>query len=247
MNSPFGRPPRRPALSISEADLQSYAAGQLTPERSAEVEGFLACNPDIAAQVMHQRHRSARAGVAFTAYSRLARHGFRLPSLLLCSALCAVAGWALAEGLDDDGPFRDLSSIPEYVDDAMRSVKVTHMRIEMESQEQTPVLNAGDIERATNIRMPGLPSDWELLDAQVYPSETGPSISVLVKTSEQHKLNLFAVRADTRVGQTPVLNSDDGQFAAYWESGGAAYVLTGESAPQELLNQAIQLSQSKPL
>ena len=88
----------------------------------------------------------------------------------------------LAEGLDDDGPFRDLSSIPEYVDDAIRSVKVTHLRIEMESQEQTPILNTADIEQATKIRMPGLPRDWELLDAQVYPSETGPSISVLMET-----------------------------------------------------------------
>jgi hypothetical protein len=153
----------------------------------------------------------------------------------------------LAEGLDDDGPFRDLSSIPEYVDDAIRSVKVTHLRIAMESQEQTPVLNTADIEQATRIRMPGLPQDWKLLDAQVYPSETGPSISVLMETPELHKLNLFAVLADTRVGQTPVLDSDRGEYAAYWESGGAAYVLTGEGAPQELLNQAMQLSGNKQL
>lgn len=247
MNSPFGRRSRWLQLSISDADLQSYAAGELTPQRSAEIEGFLACNPDIAAQVMHLRHRSARTAAMLHASSRRTRQGFRLPSLLLIGVLCGTGGWALAEGLDDDGPFRDLSSIPEYVDDAIRSVKVTHLRIGMQSQEQTPILNTADIEQATKIRMPGLPLDWQLLDAQVYPSETGPSISVLMETPQRHKLSLFAVLADTRVGQTPVLSTNRGEYAAYWESGGAAYVLTGESGPQELLNQAVQLSRGKPL
>lgn len=226
---------------VSDADLAGYVAGRLDTGRRAEVEGYLAANPDLAAKVMQSLHQQARISEVTHAAPRSGR-AMRPAQVVAACCICAVAGWAVAEGLDDDGPFRDLSSIPEYVDDAIRSQQVTHVRIGMASQLETPVLDPDEIQRATRIRMPALPATWRLLDTQVFPSETGPSISVLIEASSGEKLNLFAVLADTSVTDRPVVTTERGETAAYWESGGAAFVLTGAGSERELLSRAAQLS-----
>jgi anti-sigma factor RsiW len=228
-------------LQVSESDLESYIAGTLGVSRRTEIEGFLACNPDLAANVMHALHQRERSRVA--AGRPLSGRRFRIGTVALC-ATCAVAGWAVAEGLDDEGPFYDLRTTPEYVEDAVMSQRVTHVRIGMNSQVETPSLDPREIERATRIRMPVLPETWRLLDAQVYPSEEGPGVSVLMETTLGKKINLFAVIADTAAGSTPSLAQEHGEKAAYWESGGAAYVITGDGSAEHLLGYAIELSRN---
>lgn len=239
MNQSSGTPPH-PALEVSDADLQAYVAGGLAPARRAQIAGFLACNPDLAASVMqalHQRERVRHVTPVPGAggFARTTRIG------LSCVA-CGIAGWALAEGLDDDGPFRDLSRIPQYVEDAIRSQRVAQVRFAMVSQVESPHLDRREIEQVTHIHMPALPEDWQLLDAQVFPSERGPSLSVQLVTAEGQGLNLFAVRADTAVRDVPLVTRRDGQQAVYWESGGSAYVLTGSTSPDAMLRAAAQLS-----
>ena len=188
---------------------------------------------------MHQRER---VGVL---QPRTAAQAGRtsIRTITLCMA-CAVAGWAVAQGLDEDGPFHDLRMTPEYVEDAVMSQLVTHVRIGMTSQMETPLLNAQEIEQATGIRMPSLESDWQLLDAQIYPSEEGPSVSVLMQTMQGKKLNLFAVSADTAADDVPVLAKEHGEYAVYWEHNGAAYVVTGEGSSAELVHHANALARS---
>ena len=229
-------------LQVSEADLQRYAEGTLHPCRRSEIEGFLACNPDLAARVMQAMHQRERVSVS-RAWIGAQAHRFRTRTIALCLA-CAVAGWAVAQSLDEDGPFHDLKVTPQYVEDAVMSQRVTHVRIGMTSQVETPQLNALEIEQATGIRMPVLGSAWRLLDAQIYPSEEGPSVSVLMETTQGKKMNLFAVSADTAADEVPVIAKEHGEYAAYWENDGAAYVLTGEGSSAELLSQAKALARS---
>lgn len=227
-------------LDVGEADLQAYVSGRLPPDRRAAIAGFLACNPDLAAGVMKALHQQERARLAASApvASRLAR--FLRPGF--ACLICAIAGWAVAEGLDDDGPFRDLSRIPQYVEDAIRSHHVAQVRFAMLSQVETPHLDHNELEQITHIRMPALPEDWQLLDAQVFPSERGPSVSVQLVTPEGQALNLFAVRADTPVRDVPLVTRRGDQNAVYWESGGSAYVLTGSVPADTLVRTATRLS-----
>lgn len=237
---PNTTPDEASRLEVCEADLQAYVAGQLPPAGRARIEGFLACNPDLAAGVMKALHQQERVRVAAAApaSSRFAR--FLRPGL--ACLICGIAGWAVAEGLDDDGPFRDLSRIPQYVEDAIRSHHVAQVRFEMLSQVETPHLDRQELEQLTSIRMPLLPEDWQLLDAQVFPSEQGPSVSVQLVTSEGQALNLFAVRADTPVRDVPLVTRRGEKAAVYWESGGSAYVLTGSTSTETLLRTATRLS-----
>jgi anti-sigma factor RsiW len=90
--------------------------------------------------------------------------------------------------------------------------------------------------------MPLVPATWRLLDAQVYPSDEGPSVSVLMQNASGRQVNLFAVRADTEADENPSVATARGALAAYWESSGSAFVLTGEGSPAELLDGAVELS-----
>lgn len=47
-------------LDFGEADLQACVSGRLPPDRRAGIEGFLACNPDLAAGVMKALHQPVR-------------------------------------------------------------------------------------------------------------------------------------------------------------------------------------------
>lgn len=228
-------------VSVSDDDLQSYVDGGLDTARRAVIEGFLACNPDLAARVMQQMHQRRRSMPSSSMAQGNVRAMRRAGVALACLA-CVVAGWMSAEGMDNDGPFRDLSATPRYVDDAIMSQRVAHVRIGMESQIETPVLNSAEIEQATQIRMPDFPGDWRMLDAQVYPSEEGLSVSVLMEPEPGRKYSLFAVLADTSATEIPTVAMEKGEYAAYWESNGAAYVLTGDASRDEILSRARMLS-----
>jgi anti-sigma factor RsiW len=229
-----------PFHQISDSDLRHYVEGTLSASRRSEIEGYLACNPDLAARVMQAMHQRERIGILQGA----AQAGrARIRTFTLCLA-CAIAGWAVAQSLDEDGPFHDLRVTPDYVEDAVMSQRVAHVRIGMMSQTETPRLDAEEIEHATGIRMPTLDSNWQLLDTQIYPSEEGPSVSVLMRNSQGERMNLFAVGADTTANEIPVVAKEHGEYAVYWEQDGAAYVLTGEGSSAELLHHANALARS---
>lgn len=230
-------------IHISPDDLAAYVDGTLPESRRATIAGFLACNPDLAAEVMrniHLRARSARS----TQPESDSRSTSRLARLAAACAACAIAGWAFAAGLDEDGPLEGLLTAPEYVEDALMSRQATNLRIAMRSQSQSPSLDITELRDFMQIRIPSLPSTWRLLDAQVYPSEAGPGISMLLETMQGRQLSLFAVRSDTAATNRPAVTARDGAFAAYWESGGLAYVLTGQGSREEILTQADVLARS---
>lgn len=234
--------PSSPAapLQISDDDLAAYAEGRLDAQRRARIAGYLACNPDLAAEMMRKLHLRERAGASA---APPARKVSRFARLTTAGLACAVAGWAFATGLDEDGPLQGLIKAPEYVEDAVMAWHATHVRIQLQSQSQSAVLNAEELERVMHIRVPVMPADWILLDAQVYPSEAGPGINMLLTAADGRQLNLFAVKSDTAASSTPEVATRNGAHAAYWEANGDAYVLTGEGSAQDMLRQATRLSQ----
>lgn len=236
--SPSSRSPS-PVLHIGADDLAAYAEGRLDAARRAQIAGYLACNPDLAAEVMRTVHLRERSGAA----AAHPRRGISRTGRLAATGLaCVVAGWAFATGLDDDGPLQGLLKAPEYVEDAVMAWHATHVRINLDSQMQSAVLDVEELERVMHIRVPALPAEWKLLDAQVYPSEAGPGINMLLTTTEGRQLNLFAVRSNTAASRIPDVAARNGAYAAYWEVDGAAYVLTGEGSADDMLLQATRLS-----
>lgn len=221
--------------SISDDDLSAYVAGGLSPARRVELEGFLACNPDVAAQVMTELHRRGparprRAG---------ARRWASLAAMAAVALLAAVGGWNVAR-IDgpDDWVEKVVAVSPAYVEDALESQQATKVRAAMLSQAETPVLDRAEIQRSLRVRAPILPSGWRLLDAQVFPSDDGPGLNLIVEAPNGRRLSLFAVSADTWVTANPVVARKGRETVAFWETGGSAFVLIGDNSGGELLKEA---------
>lgn len=230
---------------FGEEDIEAYARGGLSPERRRQIEGYLACNPDLAARVMGALHRNRAPSDP--------RRGRRGPSaaMLACglAVVCGVSAWAGAR-FDGDGETApgwreaDGDRAPGYVQDAVMSRRVVLVREAMRSQPQTPTLDAEEISRALKLRLPRLPQAWRVLDVQVFPSDDGPGVSLSAATSEGERLTLFAVRADAPTVDGPVIASRGDEHVAYWESDGTAFVLSGEGPDQALLDAAKGLAAS---
>lgn len=231
---------RTGALAISDEDLSAYVRGGLAAERRTQVEGFLACNPDIAARVMTELHRRGRGGA-----SGPRRKPWRkLAAALVACVASGTVGWNAAKATVADTWLGDLvSGAPAYVEEALESRQATLVRTAMISQSETPTLDRAEVQRALKLRTPELPAGWRLIDAQVFPSDEGPGLNILLEAPSGRRLSLFAVKADTWVSSRPVLTRRGGEAVAYWEDGAAAFVLIGASSDGEVLDEARTLAQ----
>lgn len=232
-------------LTISDEDLTAYVAGTLPAARRTEVEGFLACNPDLAARVMTELHRSGRSG-AGTAARRRRPWGLAAALGLIACAASALAGWQIAAQISTLSGWREADGdpAPRYVEEAVESRQAAQARAIMVSQADTPQMDSAEIERTLKLRAPRLPPGWRLIDAQVYPSDDGPALNVVVETPDGRRLNLFAVSADTPVNDRPTLARRGREAAAYWEEGRSAFVLLGGAPEDQLLQEARALAQA---
>lgn len=226
-------------LEISDRDLADYVSDRIAPERRATIEGFLACNPDMAARVMSERHRRARGGSA----RRVPWRSIAAAGVAAC-LLSGTVGWHAAAQPPVTAGWReaDGDSAPRYVEDALESRHAAQVRAAMLSQADSPNLDAVEVERALKVRAPRLPLGWRLIDVQVYPSDDGPALNLVVLTADSRRLNLFAVKADAAVSAAPVLAQKGRETVAYWERGAAAYVLLPDANGGDLLSDALALA-----
>ncbi len=222
------------AVEIGERDLQAYAEGRLGAAARRRIEGFLAANPDLAANVMTRMHTLGQRG-------RFGRWG--ILGAALVSALSVGLGWKAADHFERGG-WRELDGAdpPEYVTEAAESREASRMRERMASQIETTELDTGEIRRTLNVDLPRLPPHWRVVDVQVYPSDEGPGVNLVVETGARRRLDLFAVRASTVGNDTPEVVTNGRESAVFWERGKSAYVLSGALAHQELLSAAAVLA-----
>lgn len=228
---------------IGEDDLRIYAEGGLDLRRRREIEGYLACNPDLAAQVMGALHRTA-------APSAVRRRGRRLGQAAVAAVAlvaCGVSAWA-GSNFDGDRPVSpgwrqaDGDRAPGYVEDAVMSQRASLLRAAMASQAETPTLDAEEISRTLHLRLPELPAAWTLTDVQVFPSDDGPGVNLVAADARGRRYSLFAVRADTPVTERPVAASNGRDNVIFWERHDVAFVLSGDATVADLLQAAKALS-----
>lgn len=115
-----------------------------------------------------------------------------------------------------------------FVDEANASHVASLMRQRMRSQVETTRLDRLELVQATGLELPKLPARWTLADAQIFPSDLGIAVALVLKTDGGETVSLFATRADTPAERLPVLAMREGRNVAYWEAGPFAYALTGE-------------------
>lgn len=240
---------------IDVAELDAYLDGELDLSRQLAVESYLAGRPDVAARFMADlRTRTAlrlRADdlddahpVMLAAASLLARRlntrtwvGLRRPFALLTTAgiafallLAVVAGRTVTPAL------------PDFVTDAVISYHTGLLRAAMVSQIESPRFDQSEIQKSTHIRIPHLPADWKITDAQIFPSDEGPALQLMIRTAGGQALSIFAVRAGSAAPRSPTAIRHGEASVAYWQVDDMSYALIGMESPEALDRSAEDLA-----
>jgi anti-sigma factor RsiW len=246
---------------IIDADLDAYVDGELDVTRRIEVESYLSENPAIAAKVMADLSIRGElrlalagevpAGRAETreAARRLERglsYGRVLSTIqrIAAVAVLVTVGWVAHSPLGAFTATEVVASTrpPAFVEDAARAYRTTEMR-ERAEPSATAAYNPDEIRAATGIVLPDLPRDWVVSDAQIYPSEFGPSVELAI-TGRGERLSLFAVRPGSFSVEKVAHVALDGVQAAYWRIGEVAYVLIADGKSSNLDSEAGQLART---
>lgn len=234
---------------VTDAEIDAYLDGELDLQRRLDVEDHLAHTPDAAAQAMADlRNRTAL---------RLAQDGAGAPPLALVEAANKLsqrltsrrsilsafstsrltAASALSVALIAGAVLVSTSAFartPSYVADAVMAYQTGILRAAMPSQIESRVLDLGEIRRTTRIRVPSLPEGWRVTDVQIFPSDEGPALQIMVRTVDGEDVSIFAVRSASSAPNSPVAVRKGSTSVAYWRAGDMSYALTGVEAPEAL-------------
>ncbi|MBN8842494.1 MAG: anti-sigma factor [Sphingomonadales bacterium] len=247
-------------VTITECDLQAYVDDQLDPAGRLEVADYLVRHPDVAARVLEDLgFRDAMrtlAGESETAIPTAAiDQARRLDAVLgrkraierlgratpLAAALAVMsitaATWQFA-----DFSSRARAAVPALVKEALMSQKTAQIRAHMASQPETTHFDARAVRTATHIDIPDLPADWRILDAQLFPSDYGPSLQMVIDTGGDEPVSLFAARTTADFPEDPQTKVIGGQAVGYWSHEGNVYALTGDQSADRIAEHAEDLA-----
>jgi anti-sigma factor RsiW len=247
---------------ITEADLLAYVDDQLDPARRIEVEEHLAHAPEAAARVMADlkdrdalrllhadplaRPSESMMRSAVRLERALARQelGLKLRRIAAVAALIGF-GW-FAHGQVGLGVTDSEASPkpPAFVEDALHSHETGLLRARMVSQPEIEVYDPAEILAETGIRLPPLPKDWQVRDAQIFPSRYGHSIEIAIDAGDLGRVSLFAAQTPAFNVIAPTSARFEKATAVYWQTGQLAYALTGTGSDRPLERAALRLSRA---
>lgn len=241
------------ASPVSDSEIDAYLDGELDLERQLAVEDHLARRPEAAARFMADvRTRTALRLVAASdgaipvrmraSGTRLARRLGTRTRVRLAHALAGMAAGAALASLLPLVVGSPANDRPSYVEDAVTSYETGLLRASMVSQIESPTLDAAEIKASTRISVPPLPEGWTITDVQVFPSDEGPSVQIMIDTDDHHPISLFAVHAPSTAPGSPAAVRHGTTSVAFWQADGVSYALTGTDSPEALDRSAESLA-----
>lgn len=232
--------------AVSDLELAAYVEERLENSRVIAVEDYLARHPRRAARIAGDlRARHALALATATGGGRQAGTGSVVPFAKRTRAAGFATGMAAAAGLAAMllvGP-QDIirvaggsatAATPNYVDEALESHRAAMLRAGMQSQPKASHFDPDEVRRATGISVPRLPRGWEIMDAQLFPSDKGPALYLSIRTHNDAILSVFAVHGPTRAPAEPDAIRYHGYSVAFWKHGDVSYALMGSAPPDQL-------------
>lgn len=232
---------------ISEQDLHAYVDNQLGPERRAQVEAYLAVQPEAAALVQDLREQNRLlheaydnvlnepVPIAMGAVLRRGRFPLAWAASVAALAIGLVAGWAARDMTQPaQGPAmfaeRALRAHLLYVSEKRHPVEVP--------AEQEAHLVAWLSKRLdAPIRAPALHAQgFSLLGGRLLPGEEGPLAQLMYESADGERLTLIVRRAGRDGGETRFqVLEQNGNSVFYWVDREYGYALSGSMGKNRML------------
>jgi len=233
---------------ISEQDLHAYVDNQLDAERRAQVEAYLAVQPEAAAlvqdlrlqnQLLHEAYDNVlNEPVPIRMGTALQRKRFPLAWAASVAALAIglVAGWAARDVMQPAaGPAvfaeRALRAHLLYASEKRHPVEVP--------AEQEAHLVAWLSKRLdAPIRAPALHTHgFSLLGGRLLPGDEGPLAQLMYESADGERLTLIVRRAGRDSGDTRFqVLEQNGNSVFYWVDRDYGYALSGGMGKNRMMD-----------
>src|SRR5215468_10859890 len=218
---------------VTENELHAYVDDEIAADRRGAVEAWLASHPEDAARVAQWR---AQVDAIRARYGMLASEP--IPARFDLDKLAGgVVGW-MAHGASAAAPSR-FDTFTAQALDAYRVyvVEVRHP-VEVTGGERPHLVQWLSKRLDYELRIPELePSGLKLVGGRLLPGPFGPAAFCMYEGPSGERFTIYYARTDSP--QTAMRYREADRFAAvYWVEHGLAYVVSGPTDRERLLNVA---------
>lgn len=237
---------------ITEHNLHAYVDGQLSPERRAQVEAYLATNSDAAQRVAAYREQNELLAELFepveqetvprrlkiAAKTRRPRFAWRYAAVAAWTAIAVGGGW-LMRGAVIEAPVVAYRIVDHAaVAHAVYTPEVRHP-VEVTADQKEHLVKWLSKRMGEPLHAPELfDQGYHLVGGRLLPGDNGPAAQFMYESSQGDRLTLYAMansRADPR--ETAFrYGENDGVRVLYWMNGPLGYAVVGDVDKGALLD-----------
>lgn len=241
------------AAPITEAELQAYVDGRLSPERAADVAQHLAQHEEDARRVEAYRRHNARLHETFDAWlveavpekllpggrRRFRQDWMRYAAALLLTVAGGFAGWHAHERIGGVKVQSTQIARVAAVAHVVYSPEVRHP-VEVGADQEEHLVRWLSKRLGASLKVPHLaPQGYALVGGRLLPGERGPAAQFMYQDAKGQRLTLYVrVSADARTPTAFRFAQENGVGVFYWLDGRMGYALSGEIDRGELLRVA---------
>lgn len=255
-------------MSIDETDLLAYADGNLSPQRMAEVEAWVACAPELAARLAAMHASALPYGAAYEAqplpplparlstriaelieadvHRRQARRSFRprLVAAFAAGVVCCAVSWTLlSTGRPLTVTARGVSPWIQAVADYQQLYsRETLAHVTEDHQLTERVISELRVADGMSVRVPDLRSAGLTFKRVQRLSFHHQPVVQMVYLPEHGEPVALCVTRDARADQNPHGEQIDELSTVTWRRGKLGYVLLGKAPAQSMLELAQHLA-----
>jgi anti-sigma factor RsiW len=234
---------------VTEDELHAYVDGEVSAERRAAIEAWLATHPEDAAHVAQWRAQAeairSHYGVVATErvparlnLDKVMRNGRSWRTLAAAAAVAAflvggIAGWLVHNASATPPSALDVATADALSAHKLYIAEVRHP-IEVRANEQhlLPWLSR---RVGTSLRAPDLETfQLKLLGGRLLPGPVGPAALFMYESPSGERYTFYASKA--KAGRSALrYHADEGAAAVLWVESDIGYVVSGPADRERLL------------
>lgn len=237
---------------ITEADLHAYVDRLLPEARRAEVETFLAANPQDAERVRAYQRQNETLRALFDpvldepippqlqrSHRRWGSPLARYAAIVAWVTLGGVLGWVI-RGVDSSKPSNDITLARQAaIAHAVYTPEVRHP-VELGADQEEHLVNWLSKRLGAPLKAPRLSElGYDLVGGRLLPGDQGPVAQFMYQDNKGQRLTLY-VQTDTISNRETAFRfaQERGVGVFYWVDRQFGYALSGEVEKAELLRVA---------